>query len=160
MAEIKVKTFATIGKRKTLGERLLEEKGPARKKNQWNNADYREIVVFISTLSISTHDDAWYIDSRASMHLSHKHEWFRDFEENPPMKIYLRNNTIQEIVGRGKVMAFLKLEDKTTHAYFNNTFYAPELVKNFFSIKQVVSMGHIIEFGGSQCVIKIKARMW
>jgi hypothetical protein len=62
------------------------------------------------------------------MYLSLKHEWFRDFEENPPMKIYL--NTIQEIIGRRKVMVFLKLENKTT-PIFNNIFYAPELVKNF-----------------------------
>jgi hypothetical protein len=57
-------------------------------------------------------------------------------------------------------MAFLKLEDNTTPTYFNNIFYAPTLVKKKFSIKQVVSMGHIIEFGRSQCVIKTKARMW
>jgi hypothetical protein len=83
----------------------------------------------------------------------------KDFEENPPMKIYLRNNTIQEIIGGRKVVTFPKLKDKTTPTYFNNIFYALELVNNVFSIKQMVSMGHIIEFGGSQCVIKTKARM-
>jgi hypothetical protein len=119
------------------------------KKRAGNNVDYGEVVVFFSTLFIFTHDDAWYIDSKASMYFSHKHEWFRDFEGNPLMKIYFRNNTIQEIIGRGKVMVFLNLEDKTMPIYFNNIFYAPELVKNFLNIKQVVSMGHIIEFGGS-----------
>lgn len=57
-------------------------------------------------------------------------------------------------------MASLKLEDKTTPTYFNNILYAPKLVFKKFSIKQAVSMGHIIEFGGSQCVIKTKVRMW
>ncbi len=104
--------------------------------------------MFLSTLFISVHDNAWYINSKASMHLSHKHEWFKDFEEIPPMKIYLSNNSIQEIVGRGKVMASLKLEDKTTLAYFNNIFYAIRLVKKTFSIKQAMSMGHIIELEG------------
>jgi hypothetical protein len=48
------------------------------KKEQRNNDDYGEVATFISALSISSHDDAWYIDSRASMHLSHKQEWFKD----------------------------------------------------------------------------------
>ncbi len=42
------------------------------KKEQGNNADYGEVLTFISALSISSHDDAWYINSGASMHLSHK----------------------------------------------------------------------------------------
>ncbi len=149
MAKIKVKNLQLLEKIKTLGKRLLEKKIRGRGEKKRNNVDYGEVVVFLSTLFISTHDNAWYIDSKASMHLSHKHEWFKDFEENPPMKIYLKNNIIQEIIGRGKVMAFLKLEDKTTPTYFNNIFYAPALVNNVFNIKQVVSMGHTIEFGRS-----------
>jgi hypothetical protein len=30
------------------------------------------------------------------MRLSHKWEWFKDFEEIPPMKIYLGNNSIKK----------------------------------------------------------------
>ncbi len=88
------------------------------------------------------------------MHLSHKRAWFRDFEEIPPMKIYLRNNSIQEAVGRGKMMASLKLRDKTTPAYFNNVLYAVGLAKKQFSLKQAVPMGHMTEFAELCCVIK------
>ncbi len=84
-------------------------------KKQRNNVDYGKATTFVSTLSISSHDDAlWYINSRTSMHLSHKWEWFRDFENIPPLNIYLGDNSIQEAVGREKMMASLKLRNKTT----------------------------------------------
>jgi hypothetical protein len=43
------------------------------------------------------------------MHLSHKQEWFKDLEEIPPMSMYIKDNSIQEGVHRGKMMASLKL---------------------------------------------------
>jgi hypothetical protein len=70
------------------------------------------------------------------------------------MKTYLRDNSIQEAIGRGKVMAALKLRDKTTPTYFNNILYAPRLAKKQFSVRQAMSMGHMTEFAGLYCVIK------
>lgn len=131
MAKIGVKTFAPIVKTKSLGEKL--PKHQQEKKEQGNNVDYGEVATFFLALSISFHDGAWYIDSRASMHLSHKWEWFKDFEEIPPMKIYLGDNSIQKAVGRGKMMALLKLRNKKTYAYFNNVFYAYGLAKNILA---------------------------
>jgi hypothetical protein len=62
------------------------------KKEQGNNVDYGEVVTFVSALSISSHDDAWYIDFGTSMHLSHKQEWFKDFDDLPQRQFNSRSN--------------------------------------------------------------------
>lgn len=152
MAKIGVKTFTTTIKNKVIGRKIVKTRNTSKKRK--NNVDYGEAITFVLALSLSSHDDAWYIDFKTSMHLSHKQEWFKDFEKIPPMKIYLENNSIQEVVGRGKMMASLKLKDKTTPTYFKNILYAPGLAKKEFSVKQIVSMGHMIKFVGLCCVIK------
>jgi hypothetical protein len=78
-------------------------------------------------LFASFDDNAWYVNFGTSMHLFHKREWFKNFEEIPLTKIYLRNNLIQEVIGKGKVMVILKIGKTKINVFFNDVLYVPRL---------------------------------
>jgi hypothetical protein len=78
-------------------------------------------------LFASFDDNAWYVNFGASMHLFHRREWFRNFEKIAPTKIYLGNNLIQEVIGKGKVMVILKIRKTRINVSFNNVLYMPTL---------------------------------
>jgi hypothetical protein len=52
----------------------------------------------------------------------------------------------------------LNVGGKKVHVVFTNALYTPRLVKNLFSLKQVISMGHTIEFEEIYCRIKNSKR--
>jgi len=83
-------------------------------------------------LFASFDDNAWYVNFDASMHLFHRREWFRNFEEIPPTKIYLGNNLIQEVIGKGKVTVILKIGKTKINVSFNKVLYVPRLILNIF----------------------------
>jgi hypothetical protein len=55
-------------------------------------------------------------------------------------------------------MVFLNVGGKKVQVVFTNVLYAPRLVKNLFSLKQVIFVGHTIEFEKIYCMIKSSKR--
>jgi hypothetical protein len=53
---------------------------------------------------------------------------------------------------------FFNVGGKKAHVVFTNALYALRLAKNHFSLKQVISMGHTIEFETNYCMIKNSKR--
>jgi hypothetical protein len=47
-------------------------------------------------------------------------------------KIHLRDNSIQEVIGRGKIMVSLKVGERKALALFFNVLYAPSFSKTCF----------------------------
>jgi hypothetical protein len=97
------------------------------KEEQGNNVDYGE--TFVSTLFLSFNDSAWYFIYGVLVHLSHRREWLKNFEKIPLMKINLRDNSVQEIIGNlGKVMVILKVGETKIGVNFNNVFYCQFII--------------------------------
>jgi hypothetical protein len=91
------------------------------KEEQGNDVDYGE--TFVSTLFLSFNDNAWYFYYGLFKHLSHRREWFKNFEKIPLMKINLKDNSIWEVIGNlRKVMMILKVGETKRGVNFNNVF--------------------------------------
>jgi hypothetical protein len=61
------------------------------------------------------------------MHKSHKRDWFNDFEKISQIKIYIRDNSTQEEVGRGKIKINMIVGINNISTTFSNVIYVPSL---------------------------------
>jgi hypothetical protein len=90
------------------------------KNNVLNNGQ-----TFMSS-SLSTLDnDTWYIKFGASIHLSHRRDWFKRYTEIPPMHIYLGVDMMLKVVGMGDVEVTMIMGDKKLDSVFKNVLYIP-----------------------------------
>jgi len=49
---------------------------------------------FVFALLVSYETNAWYIDSKTSMHIFFHKKWFHDYENIIPIKVYMGNNLV------------------------------------------------------------------
>ncbi len=77
-------------------------------------------------------DKSWYVDFCASMHLFHRRDWFYDFEKISPIKIYMGDNSTQEIVGKGKIKINMIVGVDNISAIFSDVIYVLGLAILFF----------------------------
>ncbi len=124
------------------------------KKGEHGNSviDHNETFV-ITTLSMSS-DESWYVDFGASMHLFHIRDWFYDFEKISPIKIYMGDNSTQEIVGKGKIKINMIVRVNNISATFSDIIYVLGLAKNLFFVSKAMFQGYSVEFGDDFCEIK------
>ncbi len=66
------------------------------------------------------------------MHLSLHREWFRDYERIPPIKIYMGDDLVQEIIGKMNIDVLMIFEENIFPRVFINVLQLPIIVKNMF----------------------------
>lgn len=68
---------------------------------------HKKIWLFVTYVALSTEIDdpnTWFVDSRASMHMSYNKHWFENFHEtNIGTNIYRGDDRAHEIKGHGDV---------------------------------------------------------
>jgi hypothetical protein len=89
-----------------------------------------------STLHISTdfqsdYEDAWILDSRASQHMTFRHDFFWNFQECHLNSIFLADNTKHTPYGRGVVKVYLP---DIGERLISNVWYVPTFKKNLLSL--------------------------
>jgi len=123
-----------------------KKKIDAKKKEHGNSAtDHNEAFVIIA-LSMSS-DESWYVDFGASMHLFHKKDWFYDFEKISVIKIYMGDNSTEEIVGKRKMKINIIVEVNNIFATFSDVIYVLGLTNFIFFVNKATSQGYSVEFG-------------
>lgn len=142
----------------TIARKLITKQGSGkrrkltwRKKNEQNNiveASFEGIgEAFVSTLFVSSRSTMWYVDFGALTYLFHKWKWFQDYETISPIKIYMGDNFIQEVVGKGNIRLSMSMgEDETIEVVSINFLHVLGLAKNLFSITRAISLNHVFEF--------------
>jgi len=129
-----------------------KKKIDTKKQEHGNSAtDHNETFV-ITALSMFS-DESWYVDFAASMHLFHKRDWFYDFEKILVIKIYMGDNSTQEIVGKRKMKINMIVEVNNIFATFNDVIYVLDLTKLFFFMNKATSQGYSVEFGDDFCEV-------
>jgi hypothetical protein len=124
-----------------------------KKKEHGNSAmDHNEAFVIIA-LSMSS-DESWYVDFGASMHLFHKRDWFYDFEKILVIKIYMGDNSTQEIVGKRKMKINIIVEVNNIFATFSDVIYVFNLTNFIFFVNKATSQGYSVEFGDDFCEVR------
>eukprot|EP00253_Pinus_taeda_P023650 PITA_23650 len=100
----------------------------------------------------SNEDDVWYVDSRASSHMTGKKKFFDSLEESTHgSKIYLGDDSGYEIKGYGVIPAKLS-NGRISH--LKNVLYVPGIKKNLISVSMMTDQDMQFEFFKTHCVIK------
>lgn len=111
-------------------------------------------VAFGAVCAVGPRDDnEWYVDSGATQHLSSKKEWFSNFSEIEPRKIYLANNHAIVAKGIGTVHVQLYVNGEKKNGTFREVLYVPELHGNLLSVDKVVACGYDVLFKRTSCIV-------
>ena len=97
-------------------------------------------------------DDIWYVDSRASSHMTGKKNCFEFLEESAcGSKIYLGDDSGYEIKGYGDIPVKLPSGDIK---HLKNVLYVPGIKKNLISVSMITDQDMQVQFFKNGCVIK------
>jgi hypothetical protein len=100
--------------------------------------------------------DAWYLDSCASAHFTHREDWLDNVSSTSDSKIVLADNTKIESKSIGSTLIPIQIDNKPDFIKVHNVVYAPEISTNLLSVSKIIEKGHTVEFKGSRCEIKSK----
>jgi hypothetical protein len=73
------------------------------------------------------------------MHLFARKEWFRDYENIVLIKIYMGDNSIKEVIGKGNMDITTEIGENTVRGTFIDVLHVPRIVKNLFSVSKTIS---------------------
>jgi hypothetical protein len=100
--------------------------------------------------------DAWYLDSCASAHFTHREDWLDNVSSTSDSKIVLADNTKIESKSIDSTLIPIQIDNKPDFIKVHNVVYAPEISTNLLSVSKIIEKGHTVEFKGSRCEIKSK----
>ena len=101
-------------------------------------------------------EEVWYVNSRASNHMSNHKEWF-SFLEKPekPGVVETKDNTSHPIKHIGDV----PLSHVSQKGIMRNVLYVRTITKNFVSVSQIVEQGMQVRFTHHRCLIEEKGQI-
>lgn len=83
-------------------------------------------------------DNMWYLDNRASNHMSGKRSYFTEINEKVTGKVRFGDDSRIDIKGKGSI-TFISKEGK--RKVLTNVYYIPELRSNIISLGQATEAG-------------------
>ena len=91
------------GKHGHLQKDYKEEKKKKNKKDSNSVSEKEYGDAFITSLYTHASYNAWLIDLGASFHITPNRNWFSKYENFDGVKVYLGDNLVLDIVGRGSI---------------------------------------------------------
>ena len=122
-------------------------------KRNTNYADLNqdEMMLLMAHVEMQKSDgnDAWFLDSGCSNHMSGEYGMFTNLNETFQHSVKLGNNSRMQVVGKGNVKLVL---NGVVHV-LSEVYYVPELSNNLLSIGQFQDNGLAVLFKGGLCKI-------
>ncbi|XP_061375043.1 uncharacterized protein LOC133317219 [Gastrolobium bilobum] len=95
--------------------------------------------------------DVWYLDTRASNHMSGNTELFTKLNENVQGEVTFEDPSNVPIKGKGKIMIFTKNGDRK---YISDVFYIPSLKSNLLGFGQFLEKRYNIHLKNNSLIIR------
>jgi hypothetical protein len=118
-------------------------------------ATMEESHLFVSTVGRRLME-CWLIDSGASQHQTPRKDWFAEYKDIEPRKVFLGDNHALEAIGIGSVKLALHVGGRVIQGTLTNVLHVPELSGNLMSVSKMVSQGMRVQFDGAGCKILAK----
>jgi hypothetical protein len=121
-----------------------------------NNQDDEQLFVIQhmanSMIGGVSDNNVWYVDSRASNHMTSHGEWFRDTKDlKTPGFVETGDDTTHPITQISKVPLFM--QDGQTK-YLKDVLHVPTITKNLVSVGQIVEQGLQVTFNPNGCFVE------
>jgi hypothetical protein len=117
------------------------------------NLTRRRCLKAVDSAPLNERESRWIVDSGASNHMSHRKEWFTNFEETGDIPIWVANNQIVHAKGKGAITVRNKTEKGIIDMKFEGVLYVPELYTNLLSVGKIAKRGAKVEFSKEICKI-------
>ena len=92
--------------------------------------------------------EVWYLDSRASNHISGKNELFVELVKGVQGDVRLGDSSKLPIKGKGKIRI---CQRNGVLQFISNVYYVPNMKSNILSIGQLLKKGYIIHTEKLSC---------
>jgi hypothetical protein len=119
------------------------------------NFDSRDLRLFVSNVSLSAKIDdidAWFVDPRASVHMTCNKNWYANFKEtHNGASIYLGDDRAHHIKGYGDIHVTLS---NGIVCHIRNVVYVPGIKKNLISVSTITDQNLKVEFFKNYCIVK------
>ena len=135
---------------RTCRKRIADEEAKKKSSRESRTKEH----VFTSTLTSSSSDEDWYIDSGASQHLTYCRDLFTQYESIEPKNVYMGDNSPTKAVGKGTIRIAMQTDNGFVNGLLTEVLYVPGIAKNLFSVSKSTSEGLKIEFSTKFCFIR------
>jgi hypothetical protein len=102
------------------------------------------LVAALSANDHTTYD--WIVDFGAMQHMTFEQEGFTTYKRISPRKVFIGNDTILEVIGKGNIKATMQVGGKLSHATITQVFHVPKMKNNFISVTKLISEGFKVGF--------------
>jgi hypothetical protein len=106
-----------------------------------------------ATLSAEIDDfDAWFVDSKASIHMTCNKMWYTNFKEtHNGASIYLGDDHAHQINGYGDILLTLP---NGIVCHIHNVVYVPRIKKKLIFVSTITDHDLKVEFFKNHCIVK------
>ena len=109
-----------------------------------------EVTVNACMVAFAPEEDAWFLDSSASSHVTGDNQIVTDQSGSHVPSIRIANGQVLVVIAKGNVkIEELSKEIKTIH----NVHYVPGVKSNLLSIGKFIDLGHVVLFNSTLCLI-------
>jgi hypothetical protein len=107
-------------------------------------------LIISSLMAHTKENEAWYIDSGCSTHMTSQEELFTRIDGNYYDKVILGDDSVLEVKGKS-TMAILALNGKKK--FIDDTLLTPTLKKNLLFVGQMMEQNYKLVFDNKECLM-------
>ncbi|MCO5573146.1 hypothetical protein L7F22_026912 [Adiantum nelumboides] len=97
-------------------------------------------------------EDGWYVDSGASNHMTHHHDWFTSVQPfEGEGSVLTRDDSHHAIQGKRTITIQMSQGEEKD---LSNVLLVPGITKNLISVGQIVEKGYEVKFNKDGCYVK------
>jgi hypothetical protein len=86
------------------------------------------------------------VDSGARQHMTIKQEWFITYQRISPKKVFMGDDIVLEVIGKGSIKATMQVGGKLSHATITQVLHVPKMKNSFIFVSKLSSEGFKVEF--------------
>lgn len=105
----------------------------------------------VALVAMNDQTDIWYLDSGATSHMVSSHAWFTDYVLIEGCNIYLGDNYVIQVAGKGTVWAVHYSNHKPELVQLSEVLHVPLITKNLLLALWLTQEGLVVEIGPSTC---------
>jgi hypothetical protein len=110
--------------------------------------------MFVAALSANDHITYdWIVDSSATQHMIFEQEWFTTYERISPRRVFMGDDTVLEVIGKGNIKATMQVGGKLTHTTITQVLHVPKMKNSLISMSKLISEGFKVEFNKDGCKV-------
>jgi len=80
-------------------------------------------------------------------------EWFTTYDRISPRKVFMGDDIVLEVVGKGSIKVTIQVGGKLTHTTITQVLYVPKMKNNFISVSKLISECFKVEFDKDGCKV-------